>query len=537
MCYPTLSPHLRGVILVAAVLMAVLAMQPAHGASQKNDVNPSQSTADHRTFKQLQGPLAIDEITKICLDCHNVASKQIHKTTHWNWDVVSRHTGQKLGKKNVINNFFLSVKSNIKSCAVCHVSFDWKDEEFDFASEEQVDCLMCHDTTGTYALEKFHESRAQCWVCHDVKPKRKKSEPIDLAFIARHVGPTSRATCGACHFRGGGGDGVKHGDLDSSLLKPGRSLDVHMDAGGRDFTCATCHKGGQHVVKGSLYAPTPNDPKGVASIGNGRATCQSCHGNAPMKDARLNKHTDRIACQTCHIPEIARGGVSTLMSWDWSTAGAPKNKGKVLVKTDARNRVTYTARKGDLSWGDNVVPEYVWFNGIVDYTLPGDTIDVDEEIAINTYRGGADDPNSRIFPVKVFRGRQPVDTANRTLAVPHLAGRKRDAYWRGYEWEPALAAGMEAAGLAFSGAFDFAETRMLRPINHMVAPAEDALACVDCHTDNGRLANVEGIYIPGRDSFAFVEWVGAILLTMTIGAALIHGILRAVFRVVRRERS
>ena len=196
-----------------------------------------------------------------------------------------------------------------------------------------------------------------------------------------------------------------------------------------------------------------------------------------------------------------------------------------------------TARKGDLTWGDNVVPEYVWFNGIVDYTLPGDTVDVGGVVPINTYRGGADDPNSRIFPVKVFRGRQPVDTGNRTLAVPNLAGKERDAYWRGYEWGPALASGMMAAGLPFSGAFDFAETRMLWPINHMVAPAEDALGCVDCHTDNGRLANVEGVYIPGRVSYPIVEWIGAILLAMTIGAALIHGVLRAVFRLARRVRS
>jgi len=55
------------------------------------------------------------------------------------------------------------------------------------------------------------------------------------------------------------------------------------------------------------------------------ATCQACHGLSPHKDsgmaAKLNHHTDKIACQTCHIPAIARGGVATKMSWDWSTAG------------------------------------------------------------------------------------------------------------------------------------------------------------------------------------------------------------------------
>jgi hypothetical protein len=35
----------------------------------------------------------------------------------------------------------------------------------------------------------------------------------------------------------------------------------------------------------------------------------------------LNRHTSKLACQTCHIPEFARGGIATKMSWDWSTAG------------------------------------------------------------------------------------------------------------------------------------------------------------------------------------------------------------------------
>ena len=52
--------------------------------------------------------------------------------------------------------------------------------------------------------------------------------PVDLLQVARNVGKTSRATYCACHFYGGGGDAVKHGDLDSSLTQPTRELDVHM---------------------------------------------------------------------------------------------------------------------------------------------------------------------------------------------------------------------------------------------------------------------------------------------------------------------
>ncbi|HMV05025.1 MAG TPA: cytochrome C, partial [Accumulibacter sp.] len=106
------------------------------------------------------------------------------------------------------------------------------------------------------------------------------------------------------------------------------------------------------------------------------ATCQACHGLSPHKDsgmaAKLNHHTDKIACQTCHIPAIARGGVATKMSWDWSTAGRLTPDGKPMIKKDDKGRVIYDSKKGDFTLGENVVPEYAWFNGKVSYTLLGD---------------------------------------------------------------------------------------------------------------------------------------------------------------------
>ena len=110
---------------------------------------------------------------------------------------------------------------------------------------------------------------------------------IDLAKVAQKVGKTSRDTCGACHFFGGGGDGVKHGDMDSSLASPDKEVDVHMDATGLDFTCSTCHKTSSHDVAGSRYTPTAKDKDGAHIRGkedkSNPATCQSCHGQAPHK--------------------------------------------------------------------------------------------------------------------------------------------------------------------------------------------------------------------------------------------------------------
>ena len=73
------------------------------------------------------------------------------------------------------------------------------------------------------------------------------------------------------------------------------------------------------------------------------ATCESCHDLEPhdrvsvegVEDpARaLNRHVEFIACQTCHIPEFARGQ-ATKMTWDWSTAGEKNEEGAPFVVRD-----------------------------------------------------------------------------------------------------------------------------------------------------------------------------------------------------------
>jgi hypothetical protein len=73
--------------------------------------------------------------------------------------------------------------------------------------------------------------------------------------------------------------------------------------------------------------------------------------------------------------------------------------------------------------------------------------------------------------------------------TPKVYGGKGDkeAYWKNFNWVKAATAGMKASGLDFSGEFDFAPTIMYWRINHMVAPKEQALGCLECHGDNGRL--------------------------------------------------
>ncbi len=495
------------------------------------------TTADHSKFKELQrqfqsGP----EVTKACLQCHTEAAGQIHRTKHWKWELLNPVSGQTLGKKSLINNFCISIESNQAGCTSCHVGYGWKDGSFNFASEENVDCLVCHDTTGIY---KKPPGLAGNVVVKDTEMppgSGKIIKGMDIAKVAQKVGKSSRDTCGACHFFGGGGDGVKHGDLDSSMAAPDRDLDVHMDATGLDFTCATCHKTSSHDVAGSRYTPIAKDDGGVHIRGkadnSNPATCVSCHDSTPHKqDARLNQHASKLACQTCHIPEYARGGVPTKMSWDWSKAGERDAEGKHVTRKDAKGHIIYESRKGAFTLGENVRPEYMWFNGEVNYTLVTDKVDKADGITkINWLGGSPSDGKSLIWPVKVFRGSQPYDPVNKTLVKPHTTGNDDTGYWKNLVWDKAIAVGMKDAGLPFSGQVDFVKTEMFWPITHMVAPKEKALACTECHSKNGRLAGVEGVYIPGRDAKPWVDTLGWGLVLLAFLGSLGHGIMRIASR-------
>ena len=528
---------LSAVFIEAAPLSAQEGTEPADVIAQAgSDFDAPISTADHSEFAELAGPFATGpDVTAACLNCHTEAAEQMMATTHWTWEAIAPDGGE-VGKNNVINNYCVAVTSNEPRCTSCHTGYGYTNSSFDFSVETNVDCLVCHDTTGTY--KKFPTGAG-----HPVyEPKEFPAgsgniwQPPDLALVAQNVGETSRETCGACHFYGGGGDGVKHGDLDSSMANPSFDLDVHMSPDGEDFTCTTCHTADNHQISGSRYEMAAHDTgEAIPAMDEDLATCESCHGTEPMADPKLNDHVDTIACQTCHIPEFARE-LPTKMWWDWSKAGQMNAEGVPYAEKDDNGWVVYDTKKGEFVWEMNVQPDYVWFDGNVSYLAATDTIDPDSVVDINTFHGSPDDGVSRIWPVKTFTGIQPYDAGNNVLAIPHLFGSDDAAYWKTYNWDAALAAGMATAGYDYSGEYGWVETQMLWPTTHMVAPAEDALQCESCHTDDGRLENVAGVYIPGRDNNAIVDNLGWGILGLALVGVVIHGGARIALGNRREER-
>ncbi|TNF55643.1 MAG: cytochrome C, partial [Burkholderiales bacterium] len=243
---------LMGGVALASPLAAPAPAPAAGGQGEWAVVKPgSKSTADHSKFKELKGPFKSgSEVTKACLGCHTEAARQVMGTRHWTWEYTNPDTGQKLGKKTMLNSFCIGDRSNEAFCQSCHVGYGWKDDSFDFMDESKVDCLVCHHTGGY---------RKPAGMAGEVPVERtelppgsgKFIDPVDLAMVAQHIGKTSTATCGSCHYAGGGGDGVKHGDLDESLYFPRENNDVHM-GGDLNMQCVDCHWTENHQILGRM---------------------------------------------------------------------------------------------------------------------------------------------------------------------------------------------------------------------------------------------------------------------------------------------
>lgn len=420
--------------------------------------NPDVHVPQHPTYTNhtdiVQGPFVTpQDVTKACLACHTDAAKQVMATAHFQWvgkpvQVPGHNLTEAIGKKNLINNFCIGIQGNWKECTTCHAGYGWADASYDFNNPENVDCLVCHADMNIYAKGE----------------NGNPADGVDLLAAAKSVRVPTRENCGYCHFNGGGGNGVKHGDLDESLYFPAAELDVHM--GKLDFQCTDCHKTTDHQIAGRSIS--------VSVDSTGQIACTDCHSTAPHTDQRINDHTQTIACQTCHIPAMALKD-PTKVFWDWSTAG----------RNLPEDHYTYLRIKGSFIYEKNVRPMYLWYNKTVSYRyLLDDKIDPAKPTVLNPPAGSITDPNARIFPFKLHVARQPYDAIYIYLLQPLTAG--QGGFWTTFDWNSALQLGAEFTGTPYSGKYGFAETWMYWPTTHMVQPADKSLQCDDCHGPNGR---------------------------------------------------
>jgi len=439
-------------LIIVAPIVAFVSGEPEPNEDPWSTLPVREPHVDHTDL--MQGPYETgSDVTTACLECHEDEAHEVTQTVHWTWEsepvlLEGRDEPVTIGKKNSINNFCIGIQGNWTGCTRCHAGYGWEDAEFDFEAEENVDCLVCHDQTGLY-----RKSNAGL-----------PDSSVDLAAVAQSVGTPSRTNCGSCHFNGGGGNAVKHGDLDSSLFFPSEDVDVHM--GRHDFLCVDCHQTEEHQVKGYSISVSVDNDQEIA--------CTDCHSEGVHDDERISAHLDAIACQTCHIPQGAVRD-ATKMNWDWSTAGQD-------IPEDPHE---YLKIKGSFVYEQNFMPEYAWFNGQADRYILGDVIDPAESTVLNMPYGDVTDPEAKIWPFKIHRATQLYDADYNYLLQPKTVG--EGGYWTEFDWDLAARLGSEAAGMEYSGEYGWAETEMYWALTHLVAPKEEALQCSECHGEEGRM--------------------------------------------------
>ncbi len=481
---------------------------------------PRQPKADHSKFAILQKDFKTpQEVTKACLTCHEKAADEIMKSEHWQWQrpVYLKDKGiAYIGKRNIINNFCISTIGNTKSCGKCHIGYEMGSKSFSYNKKEDIDCLVCHDQSLTY-----------------VKGANLGGDPapnVNLKKVAQSVGRPTRDDCGVCHFFGGGGNNVKHGDLEKSMFHPAPDVDIHMTDAGPNLVCVDCHKTEHHNISGKLYT--------IAAQNIGRTSCENCHTKTPHKQSILNEHTLKVSCQACHIPVYAKvNSVNT--TWDWSTAGKLDKNGEPYMVEDSLGNHIYKSIKGTFQYGRNLKPEYLWFNGTANHYLTGEKVpEGDTVVVLNPYNGSYQDRFSQIIPIRYHYTNQPFDPVNRMLIPPYLYADKKGegAYWKDFNWLEAAKKGMEHAGLPFSGKVGFIHTVSIWRINHMVSSKDKAVKCVECHTPEGsRLANLTDFYMPGRDHNYWIDTLGKLLIILTILGVLGHGAAR--YFLTRKKKA
>ncbi len=355
----------------------------------------------------------------------------------------------------------------------------------------------------------------------DTLPADVPMPPMTLTTLeaAQTVHRTTRKSCLNCHAGAAGANGAKRGDLSKENEAPSVAIDMHMSPSGADLTCADCHgenlpDGTGHRVRGRGLDLRPNDTPDRFSCEN-----SGCHSDRPHGDysstsgSSKDKHAQKIACQTCHIPSYAKADVGTEVARDWQdphpSASACNGRGGWLPRED----------KGGLG-SASLIPSYAWFDGTSEIYYLGEslngvpTVPLDASVAasfVGDYQAG--DPayvigmpngdvdstslGTKLYPMKEHWGKLARNDADNTLV-----GHSTFEFFRTGSFCRAVAVGLgiDEVNAAESKVCDGLPGDMEMPsstsavpvhtyqtINHGVETSDNALGCNDCHGNSARM--------------------------------------------------
>ena len=443
--------------------IAVLVILAVAGAARAGDA-PAYTHQEY--FEHYEG-------TATCLECHEAEATAFFHSQHYQWrgetpDLVDAG-GRRLGKLNTMNDFCTSPGANwignvrngagkvlAQGCSKCHAGLGERPEtELSRAQLENIDCLICH--ASGYRRDLYENDAGQ----PEWRPILWRNQ-YGLDAVSKRISMPKRKMCLRCHSGAGGGPNYKRGDIEYALAECDRTYDVHMGVDGADMACTDCHAGEDHRVRGRGADLSGTDLPGA------RLSCEECHEAEPHGTTVLDHHAGRIACATCHIPTFARTD-PTDMSRDWSTPvhleEADKYSATIVLESD-------------------VTPAYAWWDGRTRHQLMGEEVEVQDDgtVHIMSPVGCRKHDDAKIYPFKLHEGRLPVLADERWLVPIGV----EEFFADGDIVKAVHEGGHHQYGLE-RFEYDWVDTKRWMGIFHGVVPREDALQCLDCHAEGGRM--------------------------------------------------
>lgn len=441
------------------VSLALLALAAAPAAAK--------TTYSHQEyFEHYEG-------TSTCLECHEEEATDFFHSQHYQWRGESPNVvnadGQMLGKLNTINDFCTNpmpswignaVNSDGKiiaqGCSKCHAGLGLKPgREISQQQLENIDCLICH--ASGYRRDAYQDEEGN-WSWKPILWKNQRG----LDSVSKRITQPKRKSCLRCHAGAGGGQNFKRGDIEYVLGETDANYDVHMGTDGQDMACAECHGGSNHRMRGRgadlSGTDNPDEP----------LMCTSCHDEKPHGLLALDSHTDKLNCTVCHIPDFARTD-QTDMVRDWST---PKYH-------EEANKYSAT-----ITFGKNVKPVYAWFNGNSRLSKLGEKVkrEKDGTVPVMIPEGSRKDKNSKLYAFKLHQGTLPMLKDQQWL-IPLAV----DEFFVDGDIEKAVAEGAAVTYGIEDPDYEWVPVKRYMGIFHGVRPADQALQCLDCHREGGRM--------------------------------------------------
>jgi len=407
-----------------------------------------------------------------CLECHDQEAEDIFHSTHYQWkgDALYMTNVPPLVQGKIagaVNTYCGSVLGNWTACSSCHIGRGALPEDASSQTQrENIDCLVCHQDAYKRVRvgDRFEPDTANMRIT------------MDQAVQTVHK-PT-RDSCLQCHAKAGGGDAVKRGDLAlASAVTADIHFDVHMATSGANLACQDCHTPQNHRFpgKGSDLRPTDLDQPLECANSN-------CHDSRPHDASDINRHTARVACQTCHIPVYAKDAADTDASeateidrsWQAGSDHVTPPLHPVLTKAN------------------NLTPIYLHWNRTSSNTLLGDVLSQDP--TTGTYHtsvpeGWVDDPDSKLYPFKYKTSDYPMRSASRQLIALDTS-----VFFATADADAAARAGLSNMGFLAgfedfdeNDAYEWVTTDTFQLLNHEVSPEDDALDCRSCHFSTARM--------------------------------------------------